>query len=150
MTAHLGSQRCHTLQQFPGVVPRAAHVHILPLRSQIADALRRAGLKATTRQDHGTGVDIHHTLRGLRPYPLDAPLGRGQEVQHQRVVDHANAPPFGSAKQALRQARAPIPELDHGARRKVDATTLAHGRLVQLKAHSQALHPAQRLVGVVH
>ena len=67
-----------------------------------------------------------------------------------RVVDHANAPPFGSAEQPLRQARAPIPELDHGTRRKVDATALAHGCLVQLKAHPQALHPAQRLVGVIN
>src|ERR671922_293071 len=61
-----------------------------------------------------------------------------------------NAPSFGRAKQSLRQARAPIPELDHGARRKVHAAALAHGRLVQLKAHPQALHPAQRRVGVVN
>src|SRR5262249_16342619 len=120
------------------------------LRPQVADTLRRAGLKAATGQDHSASVNIHDALRGLRPYPLDAPLGRGQEIYHQRIVDHANAPPFSGTEQSLRQARATIPELDHGARWKVDAPTLAPGRLVQLKTHPQALHPAQRRVGVVH
>src|SRR5262245_26553889 len=124
MAAHLGPQRGHTLQQLPGVVPRAAYMDILPLRSQVSDALRRAGLEATTGQDHGPSVNVHHALGGLRSYPLDAPFSRSQEVQPQRVVDHANAAPLGSAKQSLCQARAAIPELDHGARWKVNATAL--------------------------
>src|SRR5262249_32027283 len=135
MAAYLGSQLCHALQQFPSVVPRAAHVDVFPLWSQIPDALRRAGLEAITGQDHGASVNIHDTLRGLRSSSLDTLLSRGQQVQHQGVVDHADTLSFGGAEQSLRQARATIPELDHGACRKVDATVLGHGRLVQLKAY---------------
>src|SRR5262249_7546008 len=130
MTAELGSQLCHAIEQFPGVVPRAAHVHVLPLWSQILYSLRRAGLKTPTCQDHGAGVDIYQAVRGLRPDSLDAPLGCGQEIRYQSVIDYSNAPPFGSTEQALRQARATVPELDHGASRKVNATAMAHGRLV--------------------
>src|SRR5262245_18073908 len=118
---------------------------MFPLCAQVLDPPLCAGFEATTGQDHGASADIHEALGGLCPYSLDAPLSRGQEVQHYSVVDHANAPPFGRTELPLRQARAALPELDHGASRKVNATTMAHGRLVQLKAHPQALHPAQRL-----
>src|SRR5215813_11199195 len=150
MASHLSAQGLKPVQQFPSVVPGAADVDLLPLRAQVTSPSLVAGLEAAAGQDYGLGMDVHKALRCLRPHALDTPVGGGQEVNNWDVIDHVNTPPLGSPEQPVRQARAAAPELDHSPGGKVDATSLSHRRLIQLEAHSQALHPPYRLVGVVY